>query len=267
MLAPSAAAHAAGRAGPGLGRADAGRETRAADRSPGEIRAGVARPDHGEQPEDRRPARRVVAPQHERGDDQQEDDAGACQACSAHPQPAPFCACDDERSRRRGGRCCNRSDHHKERADRSQSCDADRRGDINRRPAEQPAPFEPGEHARRSHCCDEDGAAQVGRAERNGHKHCSRRCAQAKAARAASHLRVRHARFCHINATFDGHIVSWATVKRFVPPAVSQTTGRSSSWGGPRDRPSFSSARAAHASCTDARPRPAGTVPAMRMMG
>ena len=201
MLAPNAAATPPQAPAQVLAGLNARRETRAAERPARKVGAGVAGPDDGEEPEDRRPADGVFATQCEGGDDKQRDDAGARQPGGAPPQSAALHAGDDESGCSRRGSRRDRSDRGEERTDRNQACDAGHTRGIHRRPAEQPAQFEPGEHACRPHGGDEDGAALIGHTQRNGRKHSSRRCAQYEAAPAARSLLPRHARCCHINAT------------------------------------------------------------------
>ena len=203
MLAPAAAAIAAERAGPGLGRADAGGEARAAERPPGSIGTRIARPDHGEEPEDRRPACRVVAPQRERCDNEKENDSGSRQARGAGPQPAALhtrnneCGCGDGS----GSRC--HPDHGEEPAGRSQARDTSHARGIDGRLGEKPPQFEPGEETRHPHRSDEDRPTEIGGAERGGREDGRRGRAQAETASAAARPLARHARSCHINATID----------------------------------------------------------------
>ena len=195
--------HAAERAGPGLGRADAGGEARAAERPPGRVSTGIARPDHGEEPEDRRPACRVVAPQRERCDYEEENDSGPRQARGAGPQPAALHCRNDDCGRCDGGGRRRSPDHGEEHAGHGQARDTGHARGVGGRPGEKPPQFEPGEETRHPHRSDEDRPTEIGGAERGGREDGRRGRAQAETASAAARPLARHARSCHINATID----------------------------------------------------------------
>ena len=194
--------HPAERARPCLGRADPWCQPGAADSPPGCVGADIARPYHGEEPEERRPPRRVVAPQRQRRDEEEEDDAGAGEGRGPGPEPAALGACDGDGACGGGRHGCSGTECSEERADRSKARDADNTRRIRHRPAEQLAPFAPGEqrrHPRRGH---EDGATEIGRAQR-GRGEDRRRChTQDEIICALARFLARHGRICHINATF-----------------------------------------------------------------